>query len=157
MSLARRAFLASSQSKLVLLAQRRAASSSSHSHHEDHHQEDSTVYPPETFGSSFWRNVVLASLGTAALFKYAPYADDSVYLTRWIAMYTAPRDYWLSLNAKHTAQQTVVSEDNLLVNDAQRPVVHRFTYPQAMDQASSFLNGVGLSSDLSDVVPKTDV
>lgn len=49
MSLARRAFLASSRSRPILLAQRRAASSSSHDHHEDHHhQEDSTAYPAES-------------------------------------------------------------------------------------------------------------
>ncbi|PPQ89535.1 hypothetical protein CVT25_012207 [Psilocybe cyanescens] len=131
MSLARRAFLASSRSHPLFLSQRRAASSSSHDHHNDHHHqsEDSTVYPAESFGNSFWRNVVLASLATAAVFKFAPSADDDVYLSRWIALYTAPRDYWISLNAKHSAQTAEVAADTLLVNDATRPLIHRYSYP----------------------------
>lgn len=88
------------------------------------------AYKNEGFGNAFWRNVVLISLAGVAAVKFAPAANDEVYLTRWIAMYSSPRDYWLELNAKHTAQQAKVSEDHLLVSDAHRPAVHRFRYPQ---------------------------
>ncbi|KAH9485307.1 hypothetical protein JR316_0002215 [Psilocybe cubensis] len=163
MSLARRAFLATSPSRPLFVAQRRAASSSSHDHHDDHHHhaEDSTVYPPEStnaaFGNSFWRNVVLASIATVAVFKYAPSAGDDVYLSQWIALYTAPRDYWLTLNAKHSAQSAELAADTRLVNDATRPIIHRYVNPQSLSQASPFLNGVGRTVDMSGVVPKTTV
>ncbi|KAF8894910.1 hypothetical protein CPB84DRAFT_1782616 [Gymnopilus junonius] len=154
--LARRALLACSRPRPTFLAQRRAASSSSHDQHEahQHHEEDSTAYPPETFGSPFWRNVVLASLATAALFKFAPYADDDVYLTRWIAMYMPSRDYWLRLNAQYTAIHKDMSEDTVLVNSAHAPNGLRFSYPQSLTQASAFLNGVGMNVDMKGVVPK---
>lgn len=112
------------------------------------------MYPPETFGSSFWRNVVLVSgLGVIAV-KLAPEPNDDVYLSRWIALYTAPRDYWLNLNAKHTAQQQQVANDTLLVTDAQLPPIHRFRYPQSLTQGSPFLNMVGTDVDMRDVVAK---
>ncbi|KAF8972969.1 hypothetical protein BDZ97DRAFT_1649328 [Flammula alnicola] len=155
MSLARRALLVASRSKPVFTTQTRAASSSSHDHHEDAHHEDSTVYPAETFGTALWRNVLLASVAGVAIFKYAPVADENVYLTRWIAMYKTPRDYWLSLNATHTVQAEEIAQGTILMNDASTPAIHRFTYPQSMLQASPFMNGVGLSVDMSGVVPKT--
>ncbi|PPQ99729.1 hypothetical protein CVT24_009712 [Panaeolus cyanescens] len=131
MSLARRAvFSAARLTKPTCVVQRRAASSSSHDDHGHHEEHDSTVYPSEGFGNTFWRNVVLISLAGVAAAKFAPAPNDEVYLTRWIAMYTSPRDYWLELNAKHTAQQAQVSEDHLLVGDAHRPAIHRFRYPQ---------------------------
>ncbi|KJA27782.1 hypothetical protein HYPSUDRAFT_34928 [Hypholoma sublateritium FD-334 SS-4] len=156
MSLARRAVLAASRTKPVFATQTRAASSSSHDHHDDHHhhQEDSTVYPAESFGNAFWRNVLLISLGTAAVIKLAPVAADDVYLTRWMAMYATPGSYWLGLNAKHTIQQETVARENMLLNDASLPAVTRFTYPQAMRQASPFLNGIGMNVDMTGVVPK---
>ncbi|KAF9047277.1 hypothetical protein BJ165DRAFT_1081353 [Panaeolus papilionaceus] len=132
---------------------RRAVFSASRLPHEEH---DSTVYPAEGFGNAFWRNVVLISLAGVAAVKFAPAANDEVYLTRWIAMYSSPRDYWLELNAKHTAQQAKVSEDHLLVSDAHRPAVHRFRYPQAMVQASPFLNPVGMNVQVEDTVIKGD-
>ncbi|KAF8161002.1 hypothetical protein B0H34DRAFT_699064 [Crassisporium funariophilum] len=156
MSLARRAIRASTRSATIIPAQLRLASSSAHEHHDDHHQEhhDSTVYPQEGFGNKFWRNVVLVSLCGVAAYKYAPKADDSAYLTRWIAMYTAPRDYWLLLNAKHTGQQMEVSEATLLMTSAERPTMHKFRYPQSLVQGSAFLNPVGMGVDMKDVVLK---
>ncbi|KAJ3506728.1 hypothetical protein NLJ89_g6705 [Agrocybe chaxingu] len=154
---ARRTVLVASRSRPAFSTQRGAASSASHDHqdHDHHHEQDSTVYPAESFGGRFWRNVVLVSIAGAVGLKYAPEPSENVYLTRWIAMYTAPRDYWLSLNAKHTAQQEEYARVGLLVNDAQRPPVHRFRYPQMLDQASAFLVPVGSDVDVSSVVPRT--
>jgi len=67
-------------------------------------------------------------------------------------MYTNSRDHWLTLNAKHTAQQMEVSHAGMLLSDAQRPTVHRFRYPQSMVQSSPFLNAVGSHVDLEGVV-----
>ena len=85
-------------------------------------------------------------------------------------MYTNPRDHWLELNAKHTAQQMEVSDAGLLFSDAQKPAVHRFRYPQyvyenawvfrdrlkddcrALTQSSPFLNAVGSHVDMEAVV-----
>jgi len=149
--LIRRAALTTVRSKTILSTQRRTASSSNdHGHHEEHH--DSTVYPVEGFGNAFWRNVLLLSLAGVATYKYAPRADDDLYLTRWIKMYTNSREHWLQLNAKHTAQQMEVSHTGMLLSDAQRPAVHRFRYPQALIQRSPFLNAVGSHVDMEGVV-----
>jgi len=149
--LIRRAALTTVRSTTFLSTQRRTASSShDHGHHEEHH--DSTVYPVEGFGNAFWRNVLLLSLAGVATYKYAPRADDNLYLTRWIKMYTNSPDHWLELNAKHTAQQMEVSHTGMLLNDAKRPAVHRFRYPQSMIQRSPFLNAVGSHVDMEGVV-----
>ncbi|KAF9529312.1 hypothetical protein CPB83DRAFT_853060 [Crepidotus variabilis] len=155
MSLARRAVLAASRTRPTVFAVQSRATSTSHDGHHDHH-EDSTVYPPETFGTSFWRNVLFASFATAALVKFAPEAGDNVYLTRWIALYTDSRDHWIALNAKHTAQASEVSSNTLLTADAKTPPIHRFRYPQSLNQGSPFLNVIGETVDMSNVVAKAE-
>ena len=82
------------------------------------------------FATPFWRNVVLAGFGVAAFYKWAPAPGEDVYLTRWIAMYTKPEEYWLDINAKHTALSQEVSDQSLLFRDAKQPAVHRLRYPQ---------------------------
>ncbi|KIM45180.1 hypothetical protein M413DRAFT_441861 [Hebeloma cylindrosporum] len=146
MSLARRALLVSVRSKPILYTQARAASSSSHDHH-DHHHEDSTVYPAESFGTPFWRNVLLLSIAGVAAVQFLPEAREDVYLTRWIAMYIRPHDYWI--NARYAAAMEQTSHNTLTLHDAKKPRGHIFRYPQSMVQASPFLNGVGM-----DVVQK---
>ncbi|KAF8891661.1 hypothetical protein BD779DRAFT_1512339 [Infundibulicybe gibba] len=155
MSLARAAFLARPRVAPTLIAQRRPASTSSH--HEEHHGEhDSTQYPREGFSGPIWRNTVLLSLLAVGCYKYAPEPSEDVYLTRWIAMYTAPRDLWLELNAKHTAMQQEVSDTTILLSDAKKPRVHRYRYPQSFEQVSPFLAPVGMDVDLSGLVVKGD-
>lgn len=48
-------------------------------------------------------------------------------------MYSSSGDHWLTLNAKHTAQQMEVAHAGMLLSDAQSPAVHRFRYPQYVD------------------------
>lgn len=121
---------------------------SSHGQHE--HHEDATLYPPESeyptaivdlpslihwyaaFINPFWGKVLLFTVLTGVAVKYAPEPNEDVYLTRWIAMYKAPRGLWLELNAKHTAQESEVSEQKLLVADAKPSPIHRFRYPQSV-------------------------
>jgi len=151
MILIRRVALTTSRSTAFLSTQRRTSSSShDHGHHEEHH--DSTVYPPEGFVNAFWRNVLLLSIAGVATYNYAPRAGENVYLTRWIKMYMTPREHWLDLNAKHTAQQMEVSHARMLMNDAQKPAIHRFRYPQALIQSSPFLHAVGSHVDMEGVV-----
>jgi len=148
----RRAALTTTTRSTILSTQRRAASSShDHGHHHQEHH-DSTVYQPEGFGNAFWRNILLLSLAGVATYNYAPRPDDNLYLTRWIKMYMSSRDHWLTLNAKHTAQQMEVSHAGMLLSDAQRPAVHRFRYPQSMVQSSPFLNAVGSHVDMEGIV-----
>lgn len=151
MMLIRRVALTTTRSTAILSTQRRTASSShDHGHHGEHH--DSTAYPPEGFGNPFWRNILLLSLAGVAACKYAPRADDDLYLTQWIKMYTHSRDHWLALNAKHTAQQMEVSHAGMLLSDAQKPAAQRFRYPQALIQSSPFLHAVGSHVDMEGVV-----
>jgi hypothetical protein len=89
-----------------------------------------TLTAPVGFGGPFWRNTVLASLLAVAAYKYAPEPTDDTFLTRWIALYTTPRDQWLDMAAKHTAQSVDISEITLLVTNAKKPPVHRYRYPQ---------------------------
>ncbi|TFK44604.1 hypothetical protein BDQ12DRAFT_595098, partial [Crucibulum laeve] len=108
------------------------------------------------FGGPIWRATILVSLLGVAAYKYLPEPADNVYLTRWIALYDAPRDFWLNLNAKHAAQQEQVSDAMILFSDAKMPQVHRYRYPQVFEQASPFINAVGSNIDMSGVVVRGD-
>lgn len=84
------------------------------------------------FATPFWRNVLLISIGTVLAVKYAPEPGEDAYLTRWIAMYKPSTDTWLERNAAHTAQQKDKAAESQLIQDAKRPLVHRFRYPQCV-------------------------
>jgi len=146
-SLARRAVFAASRTRPTALATQSRAASSSHDDH--HHQEDTTVYPTESavhswvssftpahaegytgFLTPFWGKVLLASILTGIGIKYAPEPSEDVYLTRWIALYRTPPEFWRDVSARHTALESEVSDNNLLVADARTPPIHRFRYPQ---------------------------
>lgn len=143
MSLTRAALLARQRPAATFLSHRKS-SSSTHSHHEEHNGEDyqrkeglcrnlrSTLRLIGLlgFGGALWRNTFLLSLVTVAAYKYAPEPAEDVYLTRWIALYTSPRNLWLELNAKHTAMEQTNSEATMLFTDAKKPKVHRYRHPQ---------------------------
>ncbi|EAU91376.1 hypothetical protein CC1G_07411 [Coprinopsis cinerea okayama7 len=150
---ARSALRCSTRSLPRSLTARRNGSTSSHSF-EEPAGADYTV--PESFGTPLWRNVILFGVAAVAFYKYAPAPNDDVYLTRWIAMYTKPREYWMSVNAKHTALSQVDARNTLVVHDAMQPPVRRFRYPQGLGTGSPFLNGVGMTVDMSDITVKTD-
>ena len=73
---------------------------------------------------------MIAGAAIAVAYKFAPTADDDVYLTRWIAMYKTHRDEWMSRNAHHTVMQMDFADQGQLLNDARRPVMQRLRYPQ---------------------------
>jgi len=151
MSLPRVVLLARQRPAAAIVSHRKA-SLSTHSQHDDHH--DDHQYPKEGFSGPFWRNTVLASLLVVAAYKYAPEPTDDAYLTRWIALYTPPRDQWLNMAAKHTALSVDESETTLLVTSAKKPPVHRFRYPHLFEQKSPFLTPVGEDIDTSSIVVK---
>ncbi|KAF8070263.1 hypothetical protein FPV67DRAFT_1668136 [Lyophyllum atratum] len=149
-----RALLLARQRSATTIVSRRKASSSTHAHHEEHYEEHQ--YPKEGFSGPFWRNTVLASLFAVAAYKYAPEPTEDVYLTRWIALYSPSREQWLDMAAKHTALSVESSETTLLVTNAKRPPVHRYRYPQLLDQSSPFLTPVGGEVGTSNIVVKGD-
>ncbi|TFY55856.1 hypothetical protein EVJ58_g7984 [Rhodofomes roseus] len=139
------------------LLRTRAASSHAHEeHHDDHHGEahDPTVYPKEDFSSPFWGRLALFGLGAVGFYKFAPSPDEDNIVTRVIAAYSTPREVWEKLSLKHLVQSVEVSDDSLLVADAQRAPVHRYRYPQRFEQTSPHLHPVGLAVDISNVVVK---
>ncbi|KAK7035275.1 hypothetical protein VNI00_012042 [Paramarasmius palmivorus] len=157
--LARAALLARSRaqpsSSTSIIGRRNA---SSHSNDEHHHAEehDNTVYPKEGFTSPAWRNGVLATALAIAAYQYAPEPSEDAYLTQWLKLYTTSSETWLDMNARHTAQSKDSAETTELFNNGAQPVMHRLRFPQLLDQASPFLNGVGMNVDMSDVKVKRD-
>ncbi|KAG5652238.1 hypothetical protein H0H81_005732 [Sphagnurus paluster] len=140
-----RVLLLARQRPASTLVSRRNGSTSSHSHHDEY--QDDHHYPKEGFAGPFWRNTVLSGLAIVLAYKYAPEPTNDTYLTRWIALYTTPRDQWLDMAVKHTAMSAESSETTLLITDAKKPTVHRYRYPQAFDQISPFLTPVGGNVD----------
>ncbi|CCM00404.1 uncharacterized protein FIBRA_02434 [Fibroporia radiculosa] len=138
--------------------QSRLASSNSHhdEHHGEQHVEDSVSYSKEDFSSPVWRNFVLLGLAAAGFYKLAPAPGDDTYLTRFIAHYSTPRDVWENIRFKHLLLTVEGSDDTLLVADAKRPPIHRYRYPQRLEQSSPHLHPVGSTVDVSDVVVKND-
>ncbi|KAG5646313.1 hypothetical protein DXG03_003910 [Asterophora parasitica] len=153
MSFARAARLVRQRPAATIVA-RRNGSTSSHSHHEEHH--DDGHYPKEGFTGPIWRNTALAALVIAASYKYAPEPTEDVYLTRWIALYTTPREYWFEQAVKHTALSAADSDDTLLVTDAKKPPVYRYRYPQSFENYSPFLTPVGETVDTRSFAVKGD-
>ena len=72
--------------------------------------------------------MLILSLAGVAAVQFLPEAREDVYLTRWIAMYSQPYDYWM--NAKYTAFLDQASHNTLLLHDAKKPRGHTFRYPQ---------------------------
>ncbi|KAL9711782.1 hypothetical protein Ac2012v2_004854 [Leucoagaricus gongylophorus] len=117
--------------------------------------EQHSNFSKEDFATPFWRNTLILAGLVAVAYKYAPEPGSNVYLTRWIAMYTTPAKEWLEVNTRNTALRAEVANNTRLTTSAGRPPVHRYRYPQAFEQASPFLVGVGTQTDLSDLVVKT--
>ncbi|KAH7905621.1 hypothetical protein BJ138DRAFT_1175146 [Hygrophoropsis aurantiaca] len=133
--------------------QRRFGSHDSHAHEEQH---DDAHYAPEGgFTTPFWRNTLLASIAAVAFYKFAPTPHEEVYLTRWMAQFSTPREVWARLNEKHLLLSQQVSDNMLLQVDAKRPVTHRYRYPASLDKGSPHLLPVGTAVDTSSVAAQT--
>ncbi|KAG6813659.1 hypothetical protein H0H92_008896 [Tricholoma furcatifolium] len=151
MSLARAALLARQRTAVSLVSRRNASSSA----HDNHHHEDSNEhYPKEEFSGPVWRNTVLAALAVVAVYKYAPEATEDTYLTRWIALYSTPREKLLEIAVKHTDLSANDCEINYLQSNASVPPVRRYRYPQSLDKGSPFMVPIGGTVDTSNVVVK---
>ncbi|KAG1735083.1 uncharacterized protein EDB91DRAFT_1225300 [Suillus paluster] len=131
----------------VSVIQRRFVSHDSHTHHEHH---DDTHYSREAgFFTPFWRNTALVSLLAVGFYKWAPSPNQDVYLTRWLAQYMTPRDFWAAINEKHLLLSQQASDNTILQADAKRPNMHRYRYPQILDSGSPHLQPVGCVADTS--------
>ncbi|KAG6857256.1 hypothetical protein H0H87_007089 [Tephrocybe sp. NHM501043] len=127
MSLVRAALLARQRPAASLVSRRNASSSA----HKDHHHEDTDEhYPREDFSSPVWRNTVLAGLVAAAAYKFAPEATHDTYLTRWIALYSTPRERLMDIAVKHTAMSADDSDTEQVLFNAKRNPMHRYRFPQ---------------------------
>ncbi|KAF9264240.1 hypothetical protein L218DRAFT_901106 [Marasmius fiardii PR-910] len=130
---------------------------STNTHHDEHHGElDNTVYPKEGFSSPVWRNTVIVSVLAYVAWQYAPEPNDEAYITQWITMYKTPKEKWLEMNATHAAQSREVAEQVQTFDLGVAPPVHRLRFPQLIDQASPFCNGVGMNADMSDMKVKKE-
>ncbi|KAJ3547653.1 hypothetical protein NM688_g5378 [Phlebia brevispora] len=159
MSLVRAALLRQNRAALAAVPRRSASSSSAvteHDHHDEHHHEDNTVYPPETFANKYWRNFVLVTLAGLAIYKYAPSPEEESLVSRLVAHYKPPAELWQQINSEHIAQSAESQTGALLVASAKVNSVHRYRFPQMLDQHSAFCQPVGLGVDMSNVAVKTD-
>ncbi|TDL24212.1 hypothetical protein BD410DRAFT_767386 [Rickenella mellea] len=140
--------------------------SSTESHHHDEHHESSAEYPKEGFTGPFWRNTtILAIIGFGAI-NFAPEGilkgagtsgtEDPPWLTRVLAHYAPSLKTWERLNAKHLELTEEQANYNLFVQDAKRPVMHRFRYPQQFEQGSTHCMPVGGGADLNGLVVKNE-
>ena len=112
------------------------------------------------FHGPFWRNTALAVLLSFAVYtvslSHAPAAKpinleqshdpneqpveakdkDMPYLTRYLAYHMPREGLWKERNDKHLELTVKAAEDQLLVQDAQRPKIRRLRYAGAFEQAS---------------------
>lgn len=112
------------------------------------------------FGGAFWRNSVIALVVSYAAYKasiaFTPAAQGSdlnvehdptatpteaddknmPWLTRYIAYHLPREGLWKERNAKHLELTVKQAEDQLLVQEAQKPAVRRFRYTGMFEQAS---------------------
>ncbi|KAM5533326.1 hypothetical protein V8D89_013000 [Ganoderma adspersum] len=161
MSLARAAgaVLRPTQRASTTLIQRRAASSHAHEeHHEEHHEEyhDSNVYEPEVFNTPFWRRAIIAGVGVVAFYKFAPEPTNDTALAKYISSTMTAPEVWKDAAFKHLVLSAKVSDDTLLMTDAKPPVIHRYRFPQRLEQYSPHVQPVGITLRADDVVVKRD-
>lgn len=65
-------------------------------------------------------------------------AEDKAmpFLTRYIAHHMPREGIWKERNAKHLELTIKQAEDQLLIQEAQKPVIRRLRYPGMFEQAS---------------------
>ncbi|TCD62605.1 hypothetical protein EIP91_006651 [Steccherinum ochraceum] len=143
-----------------LVQSRLASSHADPHHHQDHHGESShgqdLSFPKENFSSHVWGKSILAVAGVIAFYNFAPAPGEDNYISRVISHYSTPSEYWQKLNEQHLALSAQAQSDQLVIAEAQMPPVHRYRYPQSLEQYSPHLHAVGRSVDLSSVAVKTD-
>ncbi|EPQ29242.1 uncharacterized protein PFL1_02997 [Pseudozyma flocculosa PF-1] len=129
-------------------------------------------YPPEGFTSPIWGYTLLAGLAGAGIYRLStlhadPHpsrasssgrsapgneSDDELpkpWLTRYIEHWTTPSSVWKERNLRHLEMAREKAEERLLLQDAERPPVHRLRFPQTFEQASPHNIAPGTQADLS--------
>ncbi|RSH78664.1 uncharacterized protein EHS24_002393 [Apiotrichum porosum] len=145
--------------------------------HHDSHSSSSEADTTESFFSAGWvATFGLVAAGYAA-YLYLPSTqvgsgssalsndaleakakDESApWLTRVLSKELAGEDaVWTKRNDKHLELACEAADTKLIIQDAERPKVHRLTYPSAFEQASPHSIAVGSQCDLSDLVVKSE-
>ncbi|KAH8083814.1 hypothetical protein BXZ70DRAFT_1012126 [Cristinia sonorae] len=125
-------------------------------HHHDAHHGQELTFPKENFSSHVWGKAIAVALGVAAFYKFAPSPGEDNYVSRLVEYYKVPAEYWQELNKQHLFLSAASQADTLVIADAKKSPIHRYRYPQSLEQFSPHLQAVGKSVDLSDVVVKGD-
>jgi len=142
----------------VVFTPRRFASTE---HQEHHHEQPQDQYPPETFGTPFWRNVLIISVVGFAAYRFMPadpfgYGEDfasSVHRYLRHHLHT-PAQIYEERNIKHLELSLNAAKDKIVLEDAERPKIRRLRGPGMFDNASPFNVPIGTQVDLSDLVIK---
>lgn len=114
-------------------------------------------FPSENFGAPIWRYTFLGAIAVFGLYRISTlHADphpsrasssgrsapgnesednlhvegEKPWLTRYIEHWTTPSSVWKERNARHLELVREKAEERLLLQDAERPPVHRFRYTQ---------------------------
>lgn len=76
---------------------------------------------------------VLALAGVvAAFYKYAPSSSDDNIITRSISRSATPSEVWEKVNVKHAVLEQQQADESQILWSAQKPLVHRYRYPQCV-------------------------
>lgn len=140
MTLTRAAVCTKHLNSSIIAWQQRSTSSIPQAHGSD----DGSQAPLEAgFTTPFWRNALLLSLAAAGFYRWAPTPDQDVYLTKWLAQYATPRDFWTTVNEKQLLRSQQIASNTVLQSVAQRPTKVKYRYPQMLEQGSPHLQPVG--------------
>ena len=82
------------------------------------------------FFNKTWAGVALAGAGIWAFYTYAPSPDEETYFGRLVEYWMTPASEWARLNNKHLIQSVEKQAEVLFVQDAKKPNIIRYRFPQ---------------------------
>ena len=77
-----------------------------------------------------WAYAALAAAGVWGFYNYAPSPEEESYFKRLVEYYMIPSSVWEKRNNHHLIQSVDKQADTLLMSDAKRPDILRYTFPQ---------------------------
>lgn len=98
-------------------------------------------YPAEGFGAPIWKYSIAAVIVGFGAYRFsAVYGEprpvaagedpEQPWLTRYIANWLVPANTWRDRSNKHLGQILEHADRRLVFQDAERPPVHRYVFPQ---------------------------
>ncbi|CEH13912.1 hypothetical protein CBOM_01801 [Ceraceosorus bombacis] len=150
-------------------ASRSAESSHGHAAADAAEEEQ---YPEEGFSAPFWRNGLLLVIGGVIVYRFSAAANRSPHgatgeeetssdsnaplITRYLSHYKPSLESSRRTSLEELDKKTRNAEDRLLFQEAERPPVHRLTYPGVFDHSSPHRIPLGGSVNVSNVKVKTE-